>query len=64
MIPMKSTPGIKFDFAMAMGVRNGDKARKAELDKLIATNADKIKAIIEGYNIPLLPLTKEGVRDD
>ena len=29
MIPMKSTPGIKFDFAMAMGVRNGDKARKA-----------------------------------
>jgi quinoprotein dehydrogenase-associated probable ABC transporter substrate-binding protein len=64
MIPMKSTPGIKFDFAMAMGVRNGDKARKAELDKLIATNAKKIQAIIAGYNIPLLPLTKEVVHDD
>ncbi len=64
MIPMKSTPGIKFDFAMAMGVRNGDKARKAELDKLIAAKADKIQAIIASYNIPLLPMTKEVVRDD
>ena len=64
MIPMKSTPGIKFDFAMAMGVRNGDKARKAQLDKLIATKADKIQAIIASYNIPLLPVTKEVVRDD
>jgi quinoprotein dehydrogenase-associated probable ABC transporter substrate-binding protein len=64
MIPMKSTPGIKFDFAMAMGVRNGDKARKAALDKLIATKSDKIQAIIASYNIPLLPITKEVVRDD
>jgi len=64
MIPMKSTPGIKFDFAMAMGVRNGDKARKAALDKLIATKADKIQAIIASYNIPLLPITKEVARDD
>ena len=61
---MKSTPGIKFDFAMAMGVRNGDKARKAQLDKLIETKADKIHAIIASYNIPLLPVTKEVVRDD
>ena len=59
MIPMKSTPKIKFDFAMAMGVRNGDKARKAVLDKLITTKADKIQAIIASYNIPLLPITKE-----
>jgi quinoprotein dehydrogenase-associated probable ABC transporter substrate-binding protein len=64
MIPMKSTPGIKFDFAMAMGVRNGDKARKAVLDKLIAAKADKIQAIIASYNIPLLPITKEAVRDN
>jgi ABC-type amino acid transport substrate-binding protein len=64
MIPMKSTPGIKFDFAMAMGVRNGDKARKAVLDKLIAAKADKIKAIIASYNIPLLPVTKDVARDD
>jgi quinoprotein dehydrogenase-associated probable ABC transporter substrate-binding protein len=64
MIPMKSTKGIKFDFAMAMGVRNGDKERKAVLDKLIAEKANKIQAIIASYNIPLLPITKEVIRDD
>ena len=58
-IPMKSTPALRFDFAMAMGVRKGDNARKAQLDKLIASQADKIQAIIGAYNIPLLPLTKD-----
>ena len=61
MIPMKSTPAIKFDFAMAMGVRKADKEQKLVLDKLIASKADKIKAIIESYNVPLLTITKEDV---
>jgi quinoprotein dehydrogenase-associated probable ABC transporter substrate-binding protein len=64
MIPMKSTPGMKFDFAMAMGVRNGDKARKAMLDRLIAAKSDRIQEIIAGYNIPLLPVSKELIKDD
>jgi quinoprotein dehydrogenase-associated probable ABC transporter substrate-binding protein len=64
MIPMKSTPAIKFDFAMAMGVRKADKARKLVLDKLITSKANEIQAIIEGYNVPLLPITKESVKDD
>ena len=58
LIPMKSTPALRFDFAMAMGVRKGDKTRKAQLDKLIESQFDKIQAIIASYNIPLLPLTK------
>jgi quinoprotein dehydrogenase-associated probable ABC transporter substrate-binding protein len=58
LIPMKSTPALKFDFAMAMGVRKGDKTRKAQLDKLIDSQSDKIQSIIASYNIPLLPLTK------
>ncbi len=58
LIPMKSTPALKFDFAMAMGVRKGDKARKAQLDKLIASKMDKIQEIIGSYNIPFLPITK------
>ena len=56
LIPMKSTPALKFDFAMAMGVRKGDKTRKAQLDKLIDSQSYKIHAIIASYNIPLLPL--------
>jgi hypothetical protein len=59
MIPMKSTQDIKFDFAMAMGVRKPDKERKEVLDKLISDNAAEIQAIIESYNIPLVPLTKK-----
>ena len=59
LIPMQSTPAIKFDFAMAMGVRKPDKERKEILDKLITDNAAEIQAIIESYHIPLVPLTKQ-----
>jgi quinoprotein dehydrogenase-associated probable ABC transporter substrate-binding protein len=61
MIPMKSTADMKFEFAMAMGVRNGDKARKETLDKLITDKADKIRTIMSAYNFPLLPLPKQGI---
>jgi len=63
-IPMKSSPGLKFDFAMAMGVRNGDKTRKATLDKLIADKSKEIQSIIAGYNIPLLPVQKKPAHND
>lgn len=64
MIPMKSTPDMKFDFAMAMGVRNGDKVRKETLNKLIAAKADAIRSIMAGYHIPLLPPPKQAIRED
>jgi len=58
MIPMPSTPGIPFEFAMAMGGRNGDKARQQTLNKLIAENKNQIKLIIESYHIPLTKIKK------
>ena len=64
MIPMKSAPDMKFDFAMAMGVRKGDKERKEALDKLIAKNADKIRTILSSYKFPLLPLPKQAAHKD
>ncbi|MCX7068648.1 MAG: quinoprotein dehydrogenase-associated putative ABC transporter substrate-binding protein [Methylococcales bacterium] len=57
LIPMQSTPAIKFDFAMAMGVRKPDKERKEILDKLITDNAAEIQAIMESYHVPLVPIT-------
>lgn len=63
-IPMKSTPGLKFDFAMAMGVRNNDKAGKEKLDKLIAAKKDEIQAIIASYNIPLTAIRNQAVPKD
>jgi quinoprotein dehydrogenase-associated probable ABC transporter substrate-binding protein len=64
MLPMKSSPGLKFDFAMAMGVRNNDKDRKKILDGLITANRKQIEAIISSYKIPLLPIEKQVAKDD
>ena len=58
LIFMQSTPTIKFDFAIAMGVRKSDKEKKVILDKLIINNADKISEIIKRYNVPLVTPSK------
>ncbi len=63
-IPMKSNPGMKFDFSMAMGIRYGDNKRKEMLENLIAKNHDKIQAIIAKYNVPLLPIPAQVIRKD
>lgn len=65
MIPMKSTPGLQFEFSMAMAVRRGDQDRKLVLDKLIASKAAEINTILTGYGVPLLAIPKEApVKDD
>ncbi len=61
LIFMQSTPTIKFDFAMAMGVRKSDKEKKVILDKLIINNADKISEIIKRYNVPLVTPSKNKI---
>lgn len=64
MIPLQSTPGMKFDFSMAMAVRYGDDKRLAILENLIDKNFDKIQEIIRSYNIPVLPIPKHTPRRD
>jgi quinoprotein dehydrogenase-associated probable ABC transporter substrate-binding protein len=64
MIPMRSEPGIQFEFAMAMGVRNGDKERQQMLNKLIEENKEKIKEILESYHIPLTEIKKTAKPKD
>jgi quinoprotein dehydrogenase-associated probable ABC transporter substrate-binding protein len=51
--PMRSEPGLKFDFEISMGVRIPDKDRKAQLDQLIDQHASEIKSILSQYGIPL-----------
>jgi ABC-type amino acid transport substrate-binding protein len=53
-IPLKSEPGVKFDYAIAMGVRYGEKEWKETIDKLIAENAPAINAILRDYGVPLV----------
>ena len=63
-IPMTSSPGMKFDFSIAMGVRYGDKARQDTLNKLIDANFSQIQAILAEYHVPLLPIPKQASRKD
>jgi quinoprotein dehydrogenase-associated probable ABC transporter substrate-binding protein len=55
-IPLQSEPGIRFDFAIAAGVRYGDGERKRLLEKLIVDTADDMDEILAEYNVPLLDL--------
>jgi mxaJ protein len=53
-IPLASSPGIKFDFEIAMAVRHADKDFRQRIDGLIAANEAKIHAILAQYGVPLL----------
>jgi ABC-type amino acid transport substrate-binding protein len=59
MLPMPETQGVKFSFAMAMGVRKADKERRDKLNELIAKKTAEIRAIMTSYQVPLLPITPE-----
>ena len=53
-IPLRSEPGVKFDYAIAMGVRRGESEWKATVEKLIAENQAAITAILRDYAVPLI----------
>ena len=53
-IPLKSEPGVKFDYEIAMGVRFGEREWKATVEKLIAENRAPITAILREYGVPLV----------
>jgi ABC-type amino acid transport substrate-binding protein len=53
-IPLKSEPGVKFDYEIAMGVRYGETEWKATVEKLIAENQVAITAILREYGVPLI----------
>jgi quinoprotein dehydrogenase-associated probable ABC transporter substrate-binding protein len=53
-IPLASPPGLKFDFEIAMAVRQADKDFRQRIDGLIVANEAKIHAILVQYGVPLL----------
>jgi quinoprotein dehydrogenase-associated probable ABC transporter substrate-binding protein len=53
-IPLRSEPGVKFDYEIAMGVRYGEPEWKASVQKLIGENQGAITAILREYNVPLV----------
>lgn len=53
-IPLRSEPGVKFDYAMAMGVRRGEPQWKQQIESLIERKQPEIEAILRDYGVPLV----------
>ena len=53
-VPMKSEPGVKFDYQMAMGVRYGEREWKQQVESLIDSKQAEIQAILKDYGVPLV----------
>jgi quinoprotein dehydrogenase-associated probable ABC transporter substrate-binding protein len=53
-VPMASERGVKFDYAMAMGVRYGEREWKQQIEKLIEAKQPEILAILQEFNVPLV----------
>ena len=60
-VPLRSEPGVKFDYEIAMGVRYGEPEWKASVQKLIGENQAAITAILREYNVPLVDERGEPV---
>lgn len=53
-IPLKSEPGVKLDYEMAMGVRYGEREWKSTVERLIVENRTAIADILRSYDVPLV----------
>jgi mxaJ protein len=54
LLPLKSEPGVKLDFQMAMGVRYGERDWKQQIETLLETQRPAIEAILRDYGVPLV----------
>ncbi|HEY2818776.1 MAG TPA: quinoprotein dehydrogenase-associated putative ABC transporter substrate-binding protein [Casimicrobiaceae bacterium] len=53
-VPLRSEPGVRFDYAIAMGVRFGEGEWQQTVEKLIAENQASINGILREYSVPLV----------
>jgi mxaJ protein len=51
-VPLKSEPGVRFDFGVSMGVRHGEKAWLGKLQQALDDSRDDINRILDEYGIP------------
>ena len=61
-VPMKSEPGVKFDFQMAMGVRYGEREWKQQIEGLIESKRSEIQAILKEYGVPLVDASYDAAK--
>ena len=61
-VPMKSEPGVRFDYEMAMGVRYGEREWKQQIEGLIESKKPEIQAILKEYGVPLVDASYEAAK--
>ena len=61
-LPLKSEPGARMDFGVAMGVRQGEKAWRALIQQALDQSRDDISQLLLEYGIPLVDDKGEPLR--
>jgi mxaJ protein len=54
--PEVDPPDLPFTFAISMGVRKGNLVLRDELEKVLSARSPEIRAILDAYGVPQLPL--------
>ncbi len=62
-VPLKSEPGVKFDFQMAMGVRYGEREWKQQIEGLIESQRPQIQAILQEFGVPVVDASFEAPKN-
>jgi quinoprotein dehydrogenase-associated probable ABC transporter substrate-binding protein len=60
-VPLRSEPGIQFEFAMAAGVRFGERESRALLEDLMSRTAAETSALLAEYHVPVIEGPTERV---
>jgi quinoprotein dehydrogenase-associated probable ABC transporter substrate-binding protein/PQQ-dependent catabolism-associated beta-propeller protein len=60
-VPLRSEPGIQFEFAMAAGVRFGERETRAQLEELMTRTAAETAALFAAYHVPLVEAPAQRV---
>jgi len=61
--PEVDPPGLPFTFAISMGVRKGNLSLRDQLEKILSQRAPDIRAILDEYGVPQLPLAPPADSD-
>jgi quinoprotein dehydrogenase-associated probable ABC transporter substrate-binding protein len=59
-VPMTPEPGLRFDYAMAMGVRYGEPQWKQQVESALTKLRPQILVILKEYGVPLLDDAKSA----
>ncbi|MGH8678680.1 MAG: quinoprotein dehydrogenase-associated putative ABC transporter substrate-binding protein [Burkholderiales bacterium] len=54
LVPLTSEPGVRFDYAIAMGVRHGEPKWRARIQKVLDEGRDEIQTVLREYGVPLV----------